>query len=247
MAHQNKSRSFVWGLLCIAMLTALGCGSLLGTGYGPKVESGSVEVFYVDGATQAEATSLAAYLNKDLQAGVSKRSVQLKKSGDTYQLRVVIQTALQNDDKTKTAMQILGSGVSQEVLKGAPVEVHICDEKLKTISVLDKREDLQLVLVQGKAEVFYPNDNLKTDAKNLADHLDKLLKDSATPKASFKLAKRDKTFEVHMVTNASQWEDKQFQKDIAEDAKDLSKKVFGGAPTEMHLCDDVFNVKKVVK
>ncbi len=247
MAHKKQNRSLVWGLLGLAILTALGCGSIFDTGYGPNVQNGSVEVFYVGGATQDEANSLAAYLNKDLTAGDKKRSVQLKKSGETYQVRVVIQTGLQNDEKTKTAMQILGARVSQEVLKGAAVEVHICDEKLKTISVLPTRDDLKLILVQGKVEIFYSNDNLKTDAKNLADHLNTLFKDSATTKAYFKLAKRDKTFEVHMVTNEGQWNDAEFVKDIAVDAKDMGRKVFGGSPAEIHLCDDVFNVKKVVK
>ena len=53
-----------------------------GCGYGPKVESGNIEVYYKDGATKAEAERLSAYLNKLWAGPGGKRSVQLTKKGD---------------------------------------------------------------------------------------------------------------------------------------------------------------------
>lgn len=247
MNVKNRWHNALFTSLILLISMGLGCGSLLDSGYGPKVENGPIEVFYTDGATMEEATKVAAILSKETAEGSGKKSIQLKKPNGLYQLRVVIQTGLQNDPRTHVSMQILGTRVSHEALNQADIEIHICDERFKTLSTFPLRPDLRYVVQNKNVEVFYPQPELETDAHHLAEYLQPILGKPENSKASFKIVKRDTTYEVHIVLASGKWNEPDYVQLMKEAGQELGQKVFGGAPTEMHLCDDVFTVHKVVK
>jgi hypothetical protein len=109
----------------------LGCNS-----YGTKLEYGKGELYYTKNVTEAEAKKLGDYLNKEKFFEGEGKTVQLDKSGDTYQFRIVLKEGLDKDEKYITGGRNAAIEISKNVFDGAKVEVHLCDNKLKTLRVV---------------------------------------------------------------------------------------------------------------
>jgi membrane associated rhomboid family serine protease len=223
--------------------------------FGSKVQHGDIEVFYKDGATKTEADRLGAYLVKAW--GVfpkGRRTVQLKKTSDGYLFRMAVMKEFQKDPKTLKQLEFDGAMISRDVFDGAAVEVHACDEHLKTLMKMPPRPDVRYGVVDGNAEVFFAADVDKSDAQRLARHLSNLFKDApamASSKeaqlVSFKLAQRGQIREVHMVINQEVLKDPAVIADLREVRKDIADNVFKGATVEMHLCDELLKVVRVLE
>ncbi len=240
-------RTLASGLLGVVVCAVFGCGQLKGPSSDSKVVSGHAEVFYTEGVTVDEATRLAVLLNKETNASVGKKTVQLKKVGNTYQIRTPIRPNDQNDEKVRTTLQRFATRIANEIFPNSEVEMHMCDDQMQTSQVLGLRPDWRYVLDVKNLEIYYPTPDLKTDAANLGNFVLPLLSKPEPAKAWLKLAKREMVYEVHIILDDDKWNDPATLKRYAEFATDISKKVFGGAPTEIHLCDGIYIVKKVVK
>ena len=128
-----KRKNFLTTILVLTVLLAVG---LACTGYGTKLEYNGGELYYTDNVTEADAKKLGDYLVKSGFFGGKKVTVQLDKAGATYQFRMVVMPEKQNDEPTMLLMKAFAGEISEEVFGGAPVELHICDDQLKTIKVL---------------------------------------------------------------------------------------------------------------
>jgi membrane associated rhomboid family serine protease len=211
---------------------------------GPKVEHGNWEVYYTSGATKAEADRLAGYLVKT--EGTNPISAQLKKTAEGYQFRMVIKKEFQNDKKTLMKLEILGAMISRDVFDGAAIEVHACDEHFQTLKALPPRADIRYGVVVGKVEVRFAADINKADAQRLAKYIASLQEGDPTP-LSFKLARRGPIMEVHMVVRQDALHDPTASADLRQLRNDIAANVFKGATVEMHLCDELFNVVRVLE
>lgn len=120
--------------MAIAILIAIG---LACKGFGTKLEYNGGELYYTENANEADAKKLGEYLAKDnLFFDGKPKTVQLDKSGSTYQVRMVIQKEFQNDQKTADSFKEFAGQLSKNVFGGAATEIHICDDQLKTIKVV---------------------------------------------------------------------------------------------------------------
>lgn len=128
-----KKKNFISTILVLTILMAVGlaCGS-----YGTKLDFNGGELYYTDNVTEADAKKLGDYLVKSGFFDGRKITVQLDKSGATYQFRMVVVPEKQNDDATMILMKAFAGEISGEVFNDAPTELHICDDQLKTIRVL---------------------------------------------------------------------------------------------------------------
>jgi hypothetical protein len=106
------------------------------SGHGTKLEFNGGDLYYTDNVTESEAKKLGDYLVKEGFYDGKPKSVQLDKSGSTYQFRMVVQPERQNDEATMTLMKTFAGELSSDLFNDAPVEVHACDEQLKTLRVI---------------------------------------------------------------------------------------------------------------
>lgn len=112
-----------------------GCG----TNFGTKLSfGGNNELYYTDNVTLDEAQSLGDYLvEADFFADDSNsRSVQLNKSGSTYEFRMVVKEGLEKDQDTIDLMKEFAVEVSNNVFDGETTDIHICDDTFKTLRVV---------------------------------------------------------------------------------------------------------------
>ncbi len=128
-----KKKNFITTILVLTVLMAVGlaCGS-----YGTKLDFNGGELYYTDNVTESDAKKLGDYLVKSGFFDGKKITVQLDKSGSTYQFRMVVMKEKQNDDATMILMKTFAGEISEEVFSNAPTELHVCDDQLKTIRVL---------------------------------------------------------------------------------------------------------------
>jgi hypothetical protein len=128
-----KNKTYLGGILAIALLMVVG---LACNGNGTKLEFNGGELYYTDNVTESEAKKLGEYLVKEGFYDGKPKSVQLDKEGSNYQFRMVVQKEKQNDPQTLDMMKTFGKELSADVFNNAPVEMHVCDETLKTLSVV---------------------------------------------------------------------------------------------------------------
>lgn len=231
MSSPSYARRFVVPALVLAVLT--GCGGL-----GSKTENGNVEVYYKDGATKEEADRMAAFILKMMPGVTDRRSFQLLKKGDGYQVRMPLQKQYQNDDRYLNALGLDGARYSAEVFNGAPVEVEACNERMTTLKTVPPRADLRRRLVDGKVEVFYADGLDRADVEKLAKFLQPVAAASPAPLVTFKYGRRDKVVELALVVNTALVNNPGVKESLDELRKAAAKDVFNGAPTELQLCDE---------
>ena len=104
--------------------------------YGKEMIFNGVQLFYTSTITEAEANSLGNYLIKSEFADGEKKTVQLNKSGNTYEVRMVVKTGIEQDQEYTALGKLMAAEISTEVFNGKQVDVHYCDENLKTLKVL---------------------------------------------------------------------------------------------------------------
>jgi hypothetical protein len=229
-------------ILVAAVLVLPGCG------YGSRTQQGSIEVYYVDGATQAEADALGAFLVKlwNAQSGET-RSVQLKKMGTSYQFRMVVKKGFEQDPKLSEELGITASRISHEILSDADVEAHFCNDHFDTLRTIPMRDDMRYSVRQGNVAVYYGKNTRKEDAQRLLDHFGPEV--AGAPGAfDFKLEhSAAKIWEIHMVVQKDLEKDPSYLQQRKLAAQQLSRLLFGGEPVEFHLCDEHMRSLQIVQ
>lgn len=120
-------------LLSVALIS--GCG------YGKKLEFNGGELYYTDNVNEESATRLGNYLVEKKFFDGKKKSVQLDKQDGVIQFRmVVIEDYKSRKEFSPVIFQVMALQLSESVFDGQPVEVHLCDNKLKTLEVVKQLE-----------------------------------------------------------------------------------------------------------
>ena len=117
-------------LLLIAAFLLVGC-----TDYGKEKTFNGVQLFFTADITDAEADQLGQYLIQSEFADGEEKTVQLAKTGSTYEFRMVVKKGLENDEEYAQVFKQFAADISQNVFNGAQVDLHACDETLETLRV----------------------------------------------------------------------------------------------------------------
>jgi hypothetical protein len=104
--------------------------------HGKKVELDHVDLYYMPDISVAEARRLGDYLDKTYKNLDRRISVQIAKEGKTYQYRIVVKKGIDKDEEFIPKFKAEALLLSLSVFKGADVEIHLCDEQLKTLRVV---------------------------------------------------------------------------------------------------------------
>jgi hypothetical protein len=116
---------------CFVMCLMLGCNS-----YGTKLVFNGGELYYTKNVTETEANKLGDFLVGSGYFTGDKKSVQLDKSGETYQVRMAVKEGIDKDEKFLALYPVYAAAISKNVFNGAQVEIHLTDAQLKTLKVV---------------------------------------------------------------------------------------------------------------
>jgi hypothetical protein len=103
------------------------------TSLGTKIEFGAgEEIYFAQGATEADARALGAFLRQDgYFDGRGPKSVLLARDGDRMVISFVVQNWVLHDVHTQQQFRAIGQQAAQRALGGRPAEVRLCDEQLQ--------------------------------------------------------------------------------------------------------------------
>jgi hypothetical protein len=227
-------------LVCLSLFALLpGCAN-----YGKEKVFNGLELYRTDKVTDAEVDSLGNYLIKEKFANGNPKTVQLTKSGDTYQFRMVVKEGIDKDTAYSKDTKLFASELSAQVFKDAPLEIHLCDDHLETLKVIvadnyGTRKDFNGV------ELFHTKKITDAEADSLGNYLVKGKFADGNPK-TVQLTKSGDTYQFRMVVKKGIDKDPDYLKTFKLFASQLSAGVFKGAPVEVLMCDSYFNTLVVV-
>ena len=118
----------------LVLLMALLCISC--EGHGTLLEFNGGELYYTSNVTLAEANKLGKYCVKEEFFDGNRKTIQLDKEGSTYLFRMVVKKGLENDQEFINIAKVTAAELSQNVFNGKQVDIHLCDENLKTLRVV---------------------------------------------------------------------------------------------------------------
>lgn len=126
-----KKVKTIFGILLISSLFFNSC-----TNYGKEKEFNGVQLFYTSSITESEVNSLGNYLIESEFADGEYKTVQINKSGNTYEFRMVVKKGIEQDQEYCNLGKLMAAEISSEVFNGKQVDLHFCDENLETLRVL---------------------------------------------------------------------------------------------------------------
>ena len=106
------------------------------TNYGMVLEVNHAELYYTAAVSKEEAQALGAYLVEAKVFDGSHISVQLTREGQMTQVRFPLKPGANVDEAFIASARELASQISQNVFHGAPVEIDLCNEQMKTLRAL---------------------------------------------------------------------------------------------------------------
>lgn len=125
-------KKFILPLLFVSAFLFHSCGN----DYGTKLEIGDEdELYYTENVEEETAQEVGDYLLENklfFRNDGSEVSAQIDKDGETYIMKFVVKEEKWEDEKVHFAFQMIGAGISQKILDNAPIEIHICNNKLET-------------------------------------------------------------------------------------------------------------------
>lgn len=127
---KNIIRSF----LMFAMLSTLiySCSS----GFGKEKKFNGVQLFYTSKITEAQADKLGNYLVTGGFADGEYKTVQITKTGNTFEFRMIVKEGIEKDVEYIEVFKSFARELSQNVFNGEQVDIHLCNDKLKTLRVI---------------------------------------------------------------------------------------------------------------
>jgi|LakMenE18May11ns_1017448.scaffolds.fasta_scaffold9888481_1 hypothetical protein len=109
-----------------------GCGG----GYGKELKFNGGQLFYTTAISKDIAERLGNYLVKVGVFNGDLKTVQLNKSGSTFEFRLVVKKGMEQDQEIIQFFKIFCKELSNNVFNSGQVDIHLCDEHLKTIRVV---------------------------------------------------------------------------------------------------------------
>lgn len=109
-----------------------GCGG----GYGKELKFNGGQLFYTTAISKDIAERLGNYLVKVGVFNGDLKTVQLNKSGSTFEFRLVVKKGMEQDQEIIQFFKLFCKELSNNVFNSGQVDIHLCDEHLKTIRVV---------------------------------------------------------------------------------------------------------------
>ena len=119
-------------VLLASLLIATGCSQ----DYGKMLTFNGGQLYYTSSVTLDEANKLGRYLVPVEFFDGNEKTVQINKTGNTYEFRMVIKQGIENDQEFIQISKQFSKELSADVFDGKQVDVHLCDDQLKTLRVV---------------------------------------------------------------------------------------------------------------
>ena len=234
MKPATLSNHLLYLILALLCVSSIGCGP----NFGEKLVIRKTEIYYKDGATKADAQRLGELLEKLTFIDGNRKSLQLVKRDDVWEFRMAVGKG-GNSEETRQHMKLYCLELSAGCFDGDAVEVHICNPKLESKSVVKGLRGKRHQLESGKSVFYYKDVSLEQvinfAAIAFATQLDR------GPDMSYHLSQSGDVIEIRVKHPAV--ENMQLARRANDAAVATSNRVFSGKQVDVLICDQLFNEK----
>lgn len=207
--------------------------------FGKEKDYNGVQLYHTAAVTDAEADKLGNYLVSQKFADGTTKTVQITKSGNTYQFRFVLKDDASKNSSLGATLQSLAGFLSSDVFNGAPVEVHACDEYLHTKQVYKPIAASPKKIFNG-VQLHHSEGITDAEVDSLGNYLVRSKFADGGAK-TVQLTKSGSTFQFRFVIRPGYEKDSAFIQNCRIFAGQLSNDVFKRSPVEIQMCDDAMN------
>ncbi|HMO13303.1 MAG TPA: hypothetical protein PKD64_05705 [Pirellulaceae bacterium] len=215
--------------------------------FGKAIVAEGTLIFYDEKIISKEIVEkLGKYLVDSGFSDGAAKTIQLAKKDQVWQFRFVIKEEFADNEDFFQLSGVMAMELSRDMFDGAPAEVHLCDTGFKLIRVATAIS-YGTAYSRNKTDIYYDE---KTVNKQIVEDLADFLEDSGfidgEPK-SVQLAKPGSTWQFRFVVQESFLNDSNFHDLAKQFGRELSEELFAGGAIEVHLCNEYFLSKKVLK
>jgi hypothetical protein len=118
---------------CAALLAVTGCGTP--PEHNERLQFGKAEVLYTSNIQKSEAQQVGNILVREKYFGDRPATVQVRFQDRRYEVRCVVRAGVENEPQAGLWRK-LADAISKECFRSSPVDMHLCDEHLKTLKVI---------------------------------------------------------------------------------------------------------------
>lgn len=224
---------------------AFSCGML------PKsVEKNGVKIQYSGDVTKEEATKLVDYLDANGFSDGRQKDLKLSKSGDAYNLKMVVREGFDLDEKNIELMNDFACEVSKGAFDGKTVNLDLCNNTWGVLKSLKSENCDQFEMLDkekknfGKVEIFYGKDVTTKELNDVGKYMTDTFGDDV--ERTFAIDKKEgRGILSIVVTNKKYYEDPELKDIYRIIACDMGKIL--GYETDVHMCDEYMKMQEVVK
>jgi hypothetical protein len=217
--------------------------------YGTEKSFDGVQLWYTSIITEKEADAMGSYLIESAFADGSEKIVQLNKSGNTYEFKMVVKTGIEQDQEYTELGKLFATEISNFVFNGEPVDVHFCDENLKTLRVLPMSNQIDDDYGTEKSfdgvQLWYTSIITEKEADAMGNYLIESGFSDGMEK-TVQLNKSGNTYEFRMVVKTGIEQDQEYAELGKLLATEISTFVFNREPVDVHFCDENFKTLRVL-
>jgi len=230
----NSFLYFVFALVCVS---SIGCGP----NFGEKIEVDGTEIFYKGGVTQADAQRLGDKLKAMEFVDGNRKSVQLLKRDDAWEFRMAVSKS--GDSETIRKQMKHYCLELSSAFGGDPVEVHICNSKLESKSIVKGLSGKRYQYGNSKAIYFYEGVDVEK-VKGIASVTIGAQLDTGAGNV-FHISKSADAIEIRMAHSIEAQKNKNVMVAATTAAVSASNTEFGGKRVDVLICDQYFDSPKV--
>jgi hypothetical protein len=217
--------------------------------WGNKLIFNGGDLYYTSSVKETEARKLGEYLTQGGFFDGSPISVQIQKSRDIWEFRMVVKQGYEKDEKVAEDMKGVAAELSKNVFEGALVDIHLCDPYFKTLRVVNfprsqkgvAQSQYGVKLIFNAGELYYTQPVTRSEAEKLGQYLVQAKFFDGTRKTV-------QIYQFRYVVIGGYDQNEEYIDLVKKFSTELSGDVFRGAPVDIHLCDsESFKTLRVVK
>ena len=137
-----RRRSPILSVVTLVLLSAVsGCGASSSTtafkpaDLGTCIAFGNSTVYYQTGVEPSEAQKTGDLLVREKYFGEQPATVQLRYQNRRYEVRCCVRAGAENSTSDR-GWREMGDKISRECFRTSPVDIHLCDEQMKTLRTI---------------------------------------------------------------------------------------------------------------
>lgn len=214
--------------------------------YGEKVTFNGTDVHYKEGVSKAEAEKLGQYLVDSEFADGKKKSVQLVRDKETNNLtfRMVVADGTIENTKSDYIFNTFVGNLS-ETFDYQPVDMHLCNNRFETLKVHSFNKAPKSIQVNA-TQIIYTDKVTLDEVNKLKDYLVDADFADDSPK-TIEFDKKDGKFLFRMVVKEGFEKQDSNARILKIFGDNISKEAFGGAPLEVHMCNDTLETLRIAE